>query len=124
MVRVPLVYLTDARFWCRSISNFTKDNKALQDKSLESRRGLLESDYSTLLATAEKIVTVMNPFIPQAMNDALKYVDSCNAAAIDPLENIEAAEDPGMESSELSKVDENRSGVLSKTNANKPLIKD
>ena len=101
-----------------------EDNKALLDKSLESRRGLLESDSSTLLATAEKIVTVMNPFIPQAMNDALKYADSCNAAAIDPLENIEAAEDPGMESSELSKDDENRSGVLSKTNANKPLIKD
>ena len=43
------------------------------------------------------------------MTEALNYVDSCNAAAKDPLDNVETPEVSGMESSELSRNDENRS---------------
>ena len=81
-----------------------RDNKAILDKSLETRRSLLKSDSLAMLATAENIVTEMNPIIPQAMTDALNYVDSYNAAAKDPLDNIQTPEVSGMESSELSRV--------------------
>ena len=89
-----------------------QDNKAILDKSLETRRSLLKSDSLTILATAENVVTEMNPIIQQAMTDALNYIDSCNTAANDPLENIETPEVSGFESSELSKDDENRSHAL------------
>ena len=42
-----------------------------------------------MLATAENVVTERNPIIQQAMTDALIYVDSFNAAAKDPLDNVE-----------------------------------
>ena len=51
----------------------------------------------------------MNPIIQQAMTDALNYVDSCNAAAKDPLDNAKTPEVSAMERSELSSDDENRS---------------
>ena len=51
----------------------------------------------------------MNSIVQQAMTDALNYFDSCNTAANDPLENIETPEVSGLESSELSRNDENRS---------------
>ena len=51
----------------------------------------------------------MNSIVQQAMTDALNYIDSCNTAANDPLENIETPEVSGLESSELSRHDENRS---------------
>ena len=108
-----------------------QDNKAILDKSLETRRSLLKSDSLTILATAENVVTEMNPIIQQAMTDALIYIDSCNTAANDPLENIETPEVSGFESSELSKDDENRSHALDenhspaleKSNANETLDK-
>ena len=83
-----------------------QDNKAILDKSLETRRSLLKSN------SAENVVTEMNLIIQQAMTDALNYIDSCNTAANDPLENIETPEVSGFESSELSKNDENRSHAL------------
>ena len=86
-----------------------QDNKAILDKSLESRRNCLKPDALTTLSHAEKIVTEMNSIVQQAMTDALNYIDSCNTAANDPLENIEAPEVSGLESSELSRHDENRS---------------
>ena len=98
------------------------DNKANLYKSLETRRSLLKSDSLTILATAENVITEMNPIIQQAMTDALKYIDSCNTAANDPLENIEPPEVSGVESSELSK-DDNRSHALEKSNANERLDK-
>ena len=108
-----------------------QDNKAILDKSLETRRSLLKSDSLTILATAENVVTEMNPIIQQAMTDALNYIDSCNTAANDPLENIETPEVSGFESSELSKDDENRSHALDenhspaleKSKANETLVK-
>ena len=48
-----------------------QDNKAILDKSLETRRSLLKSDFLTILATAENVVTEMNPIIQQEMTDAL-----------------------------------------------------
>ena len=58
------------------------------------------------------------------MTAALNYVDSCNAAANDTLDNTEAPEVSGMESSEFSKDDENRSHALKKkTNANETFDK-
>ena len=60
-----------------------QDNKAILDKCLETRRSLLKSDSLTFLATAENVVTEMNPIIQQAMTDALNYIDSCNTAAND-----------------------------------------
>ena len=89
-----------------------QDNKAILDKSLETRRGLLKSESLTILPTAENVVTEMNPIIQQKMTDALNYIDSCNTAANDPLENIETPGVSGFESSELSKDDENRSHAL------------
>ena len=99
-----------------------QDNKAILDKSLETRRSLLKSDSLSILATAENVVTEMNPIIQQAMTDALNYIDSCNTAANDPLENIEPSEVSGVESSELSK-DDNPSNALEKSNANERLDK-
>ena len=99
-----------------------QDNKAILDKSLETRRSLLKSDSWSILATAENVVTEMNPIIQQAMTDALNYIDSCNTAANDPLENIEPPEVSGVESSELSK-DDNPSNALEKSNANERLDK-
>ena len=40
-----------------------QDNKAILDKSLETRRSLLKSDSLTMLATAEYVVTEANPII-------------------------------------------------------------
>ena len=65
----------------------------------------------------------MNCIIHQAMTDALKYVDSCNATANDPFENNEAPEISGMESSVLSKDAESRYQALSKTNEKETLDK-
>ena len=99
-----------------------QDNKAILDQSLETRRSLLKSDSLTILGTAENVVTEMDPIIQQAMTGALNYIDSCNTAANDPLENIEPPEVSGVESSELSKGD-NRSHALEKSNANERLYK-
>ena len=98
-----------------------QDNKAISDKSLKTRRSLLKSGSLTVLTTAENVVTEMNPIIQQAMTDALNYVDSCNAAAKDPLDNIKIPEVSGMESSVLSRDDENRSQA--KQTANETLDK-
>ena len=67
-----------------------------------------------MLATAENVVT-------EALTDALNYVDSCNAAAKDPLDNVETPEVSGLESSEMSRDDEDRSQA--KQIANKTLDK-
>ena len=99
-----------------------QDNKAILDKTLETRLSLLESKSLTILATAENVVTEMNPIILQAMTDALNYIDSCNTVANDPLENIKPPEVSGVESSELSK-DDNRSHALEMSNANERLDK-
>ena len=77
----------------------------------------------TTLSHAEIIVTELNSVVQQAMTDALNYIDSCNTAANDPLENIETPEVSGFESSELSKDDENRSHPLEKPKANETLEK-
>ena len=76
-----------------------------------------------MLVTAENIVTEINSVIQQAMSDALNYVDSCNAAANDPLETIETPEVPGVENSEFSKDNEKCSHALKKSNANETLDK-
>ena len=57
------------------------------------------------------------------MTDALNCDHSCNAAANDPLENIETPEVSGVEKSEFSKNDEIRSHAPTKTNANETLDK-
>ena len=86
-----------------------QEYKSILDKSHESRRNLLKPDFLTSLSNAEKIVTEMKSIIQQAMTDALNYIDSCNTAANDPLENTAIPEVSGLESSELSRNDENRS---------------
>ena len=86
-----------------------QENKAILDKSLESRRNCLKPDALTTLSHAEKIVTEMISIVQQAMTDALNYIDSCNTAANDPFENIETPEVSGLESSELSRHAKNRS---------------
>ena len=50
-------------------------------------------------------------------------MDSCNAATNDPLENFETPEVYGVESSELSKDDENHLHAPTKTNAIETLDK-
>ena len=86
-----------------------QEYKAILDKSHESRRNLLKPDSLTTLSNAQKIVTEMNSIVQQAMTDALNYIYSCNTAANDPLENVETPEVSGLECSELSRHDENRS---------------
>ena len=98
-----------------------QDNKAILDKSLESRRNCLKPDALTTLSHAEQIVTEMNSIVQQAMTDALNYIDSCNIAANDPLGNIDTPEVSGFESLELSKDDENRSHALEDSKANETL---
>ena len=100
-----------------------QDNKAILEKSLESRRNCLKPDALSTLSQAEKIVTEMNSIVQQTMTDALNYIDRCNTAANDPLENIETPEVSGLESSELSKDNENRSHALEKSKANETLDK-
>ena len=71
----------------------------------------------TTLSHAEKIVTEKNSTVQQVMTDALNYIDSCNTAANDPLGSIDTPEVSGLESSELSRHDENRSQAKQLANA-------
>ena len=86
-----------------------QEKKAILDKSHECRRNLLKPDSLTTLSNAEEVVTEMNSIVQPAMTDALNYIDSCKTAPNDPLENIKTPEVSGLESSELSRNDENRS---------------
>ena len=95
-----------------------QDNKAILDRSLESRRNLYKIGALTTLSYAEKVVTELNTIVQQAMTAALNYIESCSIAANDPLENIETPEVSGFGSSELSKDDENSFHPLEKFNAN------